>query len=60
MHLSIHLCLLSFLNVHVCNAKYLFACERVIVCALRHSNPSKLTADCKRQYIISQKTFGHS
>lgn len=48
MHLSILLCLFSFLRVHVCKCK-VFICMRVcvIVRALRHSNPSKLTADSK-------------
>lgn len=47
MHLSIHL-FSFFLSVHICKCKAficMWAC--VIVCALRHSNPCKLTADSK-------------
>lgn len=48
VHLSILLCLFSFLCASLwMQSIYLHVRVCVIVCALRHSNPSKLTADSK-------------
>lgn len=51
---------LFFLAFFLSVCSYLHVSTQDCACALRRGNPRGLTAESKRQNIISQKTFGQS